>query len=281
MFAVALLIVPVLGGVSASTRAAACSRTPTVGLEPRVQDGGRYLLSVPAIRDRAPLLVALHGSPRTPEDEAALWQWERVAKDFIVAYPSRDVHTSTNDTPSATWDWSRGSPDVRLVRSIINSIVDTYCVDPARIHVTGSSGGAYLAQRMACDASDILASIGEYAGGRPDDGYQTWGPARPGDCRPTWPVSVIMFHGTADTNVSVDAGRMARYLWANRLGCMNEVTRELSNGSTTRLAPCSRGTEVRWREYSGDDHYTTAVKHLDEIRRAELAFFAAHPRAPG
>jgi len=276
----ALGVASVVVGIPSSSAATSCSRTPTVGLEPRVEGAeGRYLLSVPArLRGRAPLLVALHGNPGAPEQEAASWGWESVAPGFIVAYPSRTVHSTSEDTLPQMWDWSRGSRDVKLVLAIIRSIATTYCVDPARIHVTGTSGGAYMAQRLACDAADVVASIGEYAGGRPDVGYQTWGPARAGACTPSRPMPVIMFHGTADTNVPLGHGRSAMYLWGELGGCRASATTRFADGSLTRLAPCRDGVEVVWREYDGDDHFTAAMRHGDEIRRMQLAFFERHRR---
>lgn len=277
VFAVALVLASSVAGVTATTSAATCSRTPTAGLEPRLAGEGRYLLSVPAgIRDRAPLLLALHGNPSTAEQEQSGWQWEDIARGFIVAYPSRDVHTASDDTVSLFWDWTRGSRDVAFLRTVIQDITGRYCVDGARIHVTGTSGGAYMAQRMACDAADVIASIGEYAGGAPESGARPGTRTPGGKCTPTRPVSVIMFHGTADANVPVGSGRASRTLWGERLGCAGVTTRRYVDGSSTTLAPCRAGTEVVWREYTGEDHFTASMRHGDEIRRMQLAFFARH-----
>jgi polyhydroxybutyrate depolymerase len=277
VLALALVVVCSAVGLAPSTGAASCSRTPTVGLEPRLADGGHYLLSVPkGIKGRAPLLVALHGNPSTAESEAASWAWETMATGYVVAYPMRDVHSSSGDTPPLNWDWSKGSRDVGFLRGVIRAIATTYCVDAARIHVTGTSGGAFMAQRMACDAADVVASVGEYAGGYPEAGRAPFGPARGGTCAPTRPLSVIMFHGSADTTVAPGEGRVSRITWGERLGCTGVTKQRHADGVLVTLAPCRGGTEVVWREYTGGDHFSTAMDHGDEIRQMQLAFFSRH-----
>ena len=268
--------------VAAPEADAACSRVPTIGLEQRLVDGGHYLLWVPdGVRGQAPLLVALHGNPGTAESEAASWGWETVAKGHIVAYPMRDLHAASGDTPPLSWDWSRGSRDVAFLRSVIRDIAERRCVDRARIHVTGTSGGGFMAQRMACDAADVVASVGEYASGHPEGGRAPFGPSRPGACAPARPVSVIMFHGTADTTVAPSLGRASRQEWGERLGCTGAATRRYRDGALVTLAPCRAGTEVVWREYDGGDHFSTAMDHGDEIRRMQVAFFARHRMPSG
>src|SRR5688500_13318663 len=110
---------------------------------------------------------------------------------MVLAFPDGD----------RKWDNHEDSIDVAFLREVIADVRSTYCIDSARVHVTGHSNGSFMAQRLACDAYDLVASIAPCAGGRPDNGLQG------GPCRPKRAVPVALFHGDADTTVRIEQGR--------------------------------------------------------------------------
>ncbi len=65
-----------------------------------------------------------------------------------------------------------------------------------RIFATGISNGGVMAYRLASELSDRIASIASVAG-----------PMGTETCRPTRPVSVLHFHGTADDFAPYNGGR--------------------------------------------------------------------------
>jgi polyhydroxybutyrate depolymerase len=54
--------------------------------------------------------------------------------------------------------------DVRFVRDLIEAVDSLYCLDRARVFVTGSSNGWYMANRLACEMPDLFVPVAREAG---------------------------------------------------------------------------------------------------------------------
>lgn len=101
--------------------------------------------------------------------------------------------------------------DVALVRAILAEVETHLNVDRSRIYAAGFSNGAFLANRLACEASDIFAAIISGAGGimlRPVE-----------KCKPAQKVAVLEVHGTTDSFVPYSIGKKSASYWANVNGC--------------------------------------------------------------
>jgi polyhydroxybutyrate depolymerase len=143
-----------------------------------------------------PLLVLLHGYGINGSlEDLYLGVSARVdSLGFIEVIPEGTVdiygHQFWNSAPSGSG--FAQVDDVAYLRALIEEAKNTYHVDHTRIVLLGHSNGAFMAYRMACEASDIVTAIGALAGSV-FGGIET--------CTPSGAVSVLDMHGTSDTVV--------------------------------------------------------------------------------
>lgn len=159
-----------------------------------------YLVHAPAGNDHpAGLVINLHGAGATGGAQEAITNYDAVADalGFVVAYPN-GIDQSWADGRGASIPDRQGVDDVGFLSSLIDRLVRDYGVSPGRVFVTGMSAGAFMANRLACDRADLVAAVAPVAG--------TLGAGVP--CAPSRPVSVLQFHGTADSVVPFGGGGM-------------------------------------------------------------------------
>lgn len=159
----------------------------------------------PGAEDRTalPLVVVFHGGGGNAANAARMSGMDAKADEgrFLVAYPNG---TGRGTLPLLTWNtWQCCGPalddgvdDVRFTRAMVEWISREYRVDRRRIYATGMSNGAMMAYRAACELSDVFAAIAPVSGALDTD-----------DCSPRFPVSAIVFHGTADRHIRYDGGK--------------------------------------------------------------------------
>ena len=105
------------------------------------------------------------------------------------------AHKFITITPGVTepvplWEATIGSPDMAFVGGVLNAVERTLCVDQNRLYVTGYSNGAFLTSAVACQYAGRIAAVAPVAGIQDIAG-----------CKPSRPVPVVAFHGTADPYV--------------------------------------------------------------------------------
>jgi pimeloyl-ACP methyl ester carboxylesterase len=54
--------------------------------------------------------------------------------------------------------------DVAYLRAVIRDVSARHAVDPRRVFIVGHSNGGFMAHRMACEASDLVAAVVSLAG---------------------------------------------------------------------------------------------------------------------
>jgi polyhydroxybutyrate depolymerase len=264
---------------TATTAVAADTTTPPDAITQTVEVDGlerRYLLHVPErVDDPAPLVIDLHGFGSTPEVHEMEARLMPLAdrEGFVLAQPyARGGVPAWNPQPGA-----RGAAaDVAFLRALVGAVAAAHPIDPDRVHVMGHSNGGGMAHRMACDAADLIASIGSVSGQYPITDT----------CNPTHPVSVLAMHGTDDRVVPY--GGVSDFLpdvpgwamaWADRLGCERPDTAIDGAVTTATAAMCDGGVEVVLVTIDGGDHAWPArpgapVDASEEIWR----FLESHPR---
>jgi len=117
---------------------------------------------------------------------------------FIAVFPEGE-NAHWNDGRSTM---SSGPDDVAFLRELVSSIAQKSVGDPTRVFIAGISNGGMMAQRMACDAADVVTAIGAVAANMPADLIHR--------CRPSRPVPVVLFNGTGDRIMPWSGGSIAR-----------------------------------------------------------------------
>jgi polyhydroxybutyrate depolymerase len=208
------------------------------------------------------LLIALHGAAQHPRLHEKDTGWSDIAKakSFIVAYPS---------TRQSTWDFAQGSEDVGYLRAVVQDISSVYCVDPHRVHAEGHSSGALMAARLACDASEVFASVAVYAGADPS---LTGSP-----CTPPRAIAVGIFHGNADAISLLPFAVQHRNNWLQRNGCPSTPKTEPNVVVEASVyGPCRSGVEVLWRIYQAGHLLPRGADKTDMTNRM-WDFFMRNP----
>jgi len=248
-----------------------------------VSDGRErcYLLYVPPSLDRTrpvPVVVSLHGFASNAWSQELLARWNRLAdkEGFVVVYPegtSFPVRWNSGGTV-----FSGKVDDVRFFRDVVADLAKEVAIDPARIYVTGMSNGGAMANRIACEAADVVAAAGTVAAVPMD--ASTDAPVDVAQaCTPQRPVPLIAFHGTADPLVKYEGGEhqmpaLLRRLnlrgvpfsyppvetwiagWAERDGCSPtpEGIPATGDASGIRYTGCQGGAEVVLYTIDGGAH---------------------------
>jgi poly(3-hydroxybutyrate) depolymerase len=181
------------------------------------------------------------------------------AAGYIVVAPSGPPFGG--GSPGSTW---RAAQDAILV-DIVEQVRDVFRVDPAKIHVTGFSRGAFVTWRLLCDHSELFASVAPGGGGNGSGfGEMT---CFSQNRTPTRMAPILFLMGRTDASVgygSLTSIRDAAYETVAN-GPFGNAEGHCIPGSTTDpyaaqyAIPCVLPNAFVWGE-------------------AVLAFFIAHPK---
>ncbi len=164
--------------------------------------GRRYLLHVPGPAPQAagprPLLVQLHGRGI---DAAGFDLWT----GFSALADEAGIVLAMPEAVGEIWNDGRyGAPtsevdDVGFIGAVMEDVGARQSIDRGRVYLVGMSNGSAMAGRFACERPDLVAGIGQVAG--------TAGASVAARARPSLPLPVISFHGTADRSAPYTGGR--------------------------------------------------------------------------
>ena len=245
----------------------------------------QYLLSLPARYEPgrpSPLVVEFEGYGGSPSQMADLTQLpERGAKrGFVVVTP---------EGPGHTWQLSGRGSDATYIETLLASVEGSYCVDLHRVYAAGFSQGAAFAILYACAHPDQIAAISTVAV----------------DFRLgcVTPMSILAFHGTADSAVPYRNGAVGISLPGVKvrgtllnMGDWARLDRCAPTAKTTKIghdvkhevwSRCRDGTDVGLYSVLGGGHtwpgasrraslmYTTRTISATDLA---LAFFSRHHR---
>jgi polyhydroxybutyrate depolymerase len=195
----------------------------------------------------APLVLLFHGGGGSGDQFQNRSSRMDVIADregFITVYPEG---TGT----LATWNGGiccgravqDDVDDISFVRSLLDHLESTLCIDRKRVFSTGMSNGAILSHRLACELLDRISAIAPVAG--------TIGVS---SCEPNRPVAVMQIHGTADGHVPWEGGvgcgpsatsfvsvpdSMAQWRIRNQCDSTSTVTFSQGNGQCSQYDGCA------------------------------------------
>jgi polyhydroxybutyrate depolymerase len=297
------IAVVIVAGLAACTRARGAQATSAAG-ETTIHDGtpipavaGEYVVDLasggvmrsarlhlpPAVTGGAalPLVISLHGynSNAAQQERVSQMSAKADAAGFVAAYPE-----GINNPQE--WRFGPGpgaQQDVAFIRDLIGLIERSVTIDPKRIYVTGISNGAEMSYRLACDLADEVAAFAPVAGG-----YLT-----AMDCRPSRPVPVVAFHGTADNLLPytgmpplLEPVHAWAESWAQRNGCGAQAKVIYQQGDVTgeEWSGCRDGADVVLYTIAGKGHSWPGSAMPAAITTQDISatdamweFFAAHP----
>jgi polyhydroxybutyrate depolymerase len=174
-----------------------------------IQSGGMmrsYILHVPTKYDgktRLPLVIDMHGKGDTAAHQITWsgWREKADAVGLVVAYP-QGLYNSWNAGPPGcpilmcccepAQDYK--IDDASFIRAVVTKTAQDGCIDLKRVYATGLSNGGIMSQWLACDAADMFAAVAPVSGPNMID------------CKPSRPLSVVLYRGLVDPGVLYDGG---------------------------------------------------------------------------
>jgi poly(3-hydroxybutyrate) depolymerase len=147
-----------------------------------------------------------------------------------------------------------GNVDLLLADAIVAQIEQSFCVDPARIFVTGFSQGASMAYKIACErplggaAGGFVRGAAIYSGATGLSGA---------DCTLTRPIAYYASHATMDNVINYSSGLVLAQRFAVANGCTWMVpTAAAMNGNhvCTNMTGCMGGYPVQFCSFDGTSH---------------------------
>jgi polyhydroxybutyrate depolymerase len=275
------------GNQAGADEQAACSLAPTGGRVTETVAGGReYLLYVPAgiPGPNAPLVLSLHGWGGNPVAHADASGLDVFADSHkaIVAYPKGVTTPLTQFGGHGTgWDYRfQTSADITFLRDVVADIKSTRCVNPRRVHADGLSMGGPMSQRLACEASDVFASVNASMA---NDVEEPWvdlvtGVSSPSqECAPDRPISIYFSCGLFDV-ATPDGCQPAAIAWAQRNGCDHFSGFDDEYGHKRTYSQCDAGTQVIWRRWFWQPHNYLLGAYRDQWFTELNQFLPANPR---
>ncbi len=178
------------------------SAASALGAETRevtLPDGRFYRIDLPAQRQGAPMILALHGGGGNPDQFARNAGLTRPANTagYAVIYPAgsgRSRLLTWNAGICCAYAVRAGIDDVAFLDAVVADAARRFGVDAGRVYVTGMSNGSMMAERYAAARPRAVRAAAGVAG--------TMDP----NVRIRGPVPLLHIHGTADTRVPYAGG---------------------------------------------------------------------------
>jgi len=200
----------------------------------------------------APLIVDFHGWQSTADDQRSISGFDRIARaeGAIIAWPE-GISESWNAGPACCEPASMGGiDDVGFVRAMVADISNRYPVDADRVYLTGWSNGCAMAQRVAAEASELIAATAcmslQLLETPPEAGYD--------------PVPMWVAHGTDDAIIEYGPSEFPGALanletWRQLNQCTaSELTAPVTGTVLTTNTGCTNSAEVVLLSIDGAGH---------------------------
>jgi polyhydroxybutyrate depolymerase len=231
-----------------------------------------FILSVPASvtgKTPVPLVIDFHplGQRASFQRRNSGYRELSETEGFIVAWPE-GIQQAWNVGPCCTE--SRDVDDVGFARGIVADVAAQTCIDPKRVYAAGFSMGGGMSHYLGCHAADVFATVVPSA----FDLFEENAP----DCKPSRPITVLSFRGTADPIAYYDGGESkppvsgyslpyVHFLgaedtfkrWAELNQC-TDMPQPTGAGNCVVHSQCKDGVEVTLCTAEGGGHTTGDAK---------------------
>jgi len=204
-----------------------------------------------------PLVTVLHTMAETPELTVSLTGFSDLAdkEGFAVVYPRGwELANAEGFFPLGVgYTWNAGAccpkacakkvDDVQFLKDLVAHLKanmtelsnNVFSVDASRLYLAGGSNGAFMTNRIGCQAPELFAALAPGAGPIAENASHVWG-SDPYVCPPlAKPLPAIYFHGKADTLVPWNGQPLMNFpsveSYVNRMKVRNGVASDA--GTTT------------------------------------------------
>ena len=231
----------------------------------------KYLLYMPTNYQPdkpIPLVISLHGFSEWPAHQMRTSCWNEVAErnGFLVVYPSGTGFPRRWRVFDQAGETEESLRDIRFISELMDKLARDYPIDQRRVYVNGLSNGGGMAFVLACALSERITAMGSVAGAYSFPAEQ---------CKPSRPVPMIFFHGTADPIVPYQGGQSARRFtfpsipdWvkqaAEHNGCQPSPVEIPASGEVhgVKYTNCEQNAEVIFYTVNGGGHSWPGGKPL-------------------
>ncbi|MCP4301575.1 MAG: prolyl oligopeptidase family serine peptidase [Gammaproteobacteria bacterium] len=184
-------------------------------------------------------------SDKSPEERWEVSSWNHISDGFDkgpegpICTADAAVYPCPPECGSCgQCGWASCHDDVGFLKKLVAKIATDFTVDSDRVYISGFSNGAMMANRIACEASELFAAV-VLVGGRVESGFE---------CMPTGALPLLQMNGGEDTAVPFD-GRVndAGYFFAST----NSIAEHWNDGAacatekTEWTSPAIPGETVR------------------------------------
>ncbi|MBX3248352.1 MAG: alpha/beta fold hydrolase [Myxococcales bacterium] len=153
----------------------------------------------------APLIVLLHGFGASGSAQDLYLGLSRTARTrgVITVVPDGTLNTMGqrfwNATDACCLFGDTPVDDVAYITGLVEEAKEVYAIDEDRVYLFGHSNGGFMSYRLACDAPEPFAALVSLAGATFIEEER---------CTPSQALSVLQVHGTADTTILYEGGRI-------------------------------------------------------------------------
>jgi poly(3-hydroxybutyrate) depolymerase len=188
------------------------------------------------------VIFAWHGLGGTAASIASRGYYglEARAGNSTIFATGQGLPTSTPVGDGPGWPNTNGR-DVAFVRSLLDWLKSSYCIDEARIFSTGMSYGGIMSNTLGCALGDALRAIAPMAGS---------GPSRFSSGQCVGQVAAWFSHGNEDLIVTYASGQASRDDWLETNRC-GTATTPVGPAGCVAYEGCDVGYPVHWCEFDG------------------------------
>lgn len=239
-----------------------------------------YVYAYGNAQARRPLVLVYHGAQESAKQAEGETDFVAAAKahGLIVAF-LQGYDDTWNEGAGGTPARRAGVDDVAFTSGAITWLARHYRVDSSRVAAAGFSNGALMTQLLGCRVASRLSLIVPLEGQLPASVSS--------GCRPSTPISVLEFHGTADSSIPYAGGHFdgvgggtavlsapaSAARWATLDRCSHTGRTASGSTRTTNYTGCHRGVVVSLRTIVGGTHWWP-----NGIGAQTASFLLGHPR---
>jgi poly(3-hydroxybutyrate) depolymerase len=175
------------------------------------------------------LIFALHGYGMTNSSVVGSYNFtSRSNGQAITVYPQGIDNA-----------WTNSDTDYNFMQALVTDLEAKYCIDPARVYLTGFSNGAVFANEVACQRAPLFRAYAPVEGAGPGGLDAKDKPVcAVADAKP----AIMIIVGDNDTTTTPAQAMATRDFWIKRNGCSATTTSSYTGCET--YSGCAQGKPV-------------------------------------